>query len=169
MAGTYEEVQRKVELERMLELYNVSEEYSRYSVVCPPPVNVPHLSYELIRFLLKRKDIKDHWPNCPWYRQLDLYLSRNSDTFQYREFQHLDVRGASPEQEQEKEVATATSAEGGGDTRKDDKTGGSGSCSDIISLLVGRWGGGRVNGNGKDGHDKEEQVQDIDKTQQVSR
>jgi len=91
MAGTYESVYNRVELERMIELYLTTEEFSRYSAVFPAPFNIPLLCYELIRFFLKRTAINDHWPNCPWYKQLDLFLSRNSDEFHYREFHSLET------------------------------------------------------------------------------
>lgn len=45
MAGTYEATHSKVELERMLELYSVTEEFSRYSAVSPPPINIPVLCF----------------------------------------------------------------------------------------------------------------------------
>jgi hypothetical protein len=52
MAGTYEAVHEKVELERMLELYSVTEEFSRSSAVCPAPINIPvHLSESTMDYL----------------------------------------------------------------------------------------------------------------------
>lgn len=41
MAGTYAEVHSKVELERMLELYKVTDEFSRYCAASPAPLNIP--------------------------------------------------------------------------------------------------------------------------------
>ena len=43
MAGTYEATHSKVELERLLELYCVTEEFSRSAAVSPPPINIPVL------------------------------------------------------------------------------------------------------------------------------
>ena len=50
----------------MLDLYSVTEEFSRYCAASPAPLNVPFIIYEVVKFTIMRKEIKEHWPNVPW-------------------------------------------------------------------------------------------------------
>jgi len=50
----------------MLELYSVTDEFSRYCAASPAPLNIPIIIYEVVKFTIKRKEINQHWPNVPW-------------------------------------------------------------------------------------------------------
>ena len=78
MSNTYAQTNSQAQLATLLDYYDVTLEYSRYSSALPPPFNVLGLLYQLYLFGRRRNLIRKRWPKAGNFRRLDLFLSRNS-------------------------------------------------------------------------------------------
>ena len=78
MSNTYAQTNSQAQLATLLDYYDVTLEYSRYSSALPPPFNVLGLLYQLYLFGRRRSLIRKRWPKAGNFRRLDLFLSRNS-------------------------------------------------------------------------------------------
>ena len=90
MASTYESIQSQVELNLLLERYQLTDEFSRYSASLPPPLNVIGLLFQLVQFLYLRKTFYRRLPKTATVLQgLDLFLKRDSNNVRSCDFESL--------------------------------------------------------------------------------
>mmetsp|Transcript_34109 Transcript_34109/g.80903 ORF Transcript_34109/g.80903 Transcript_34109/m.80903 type:complete len:264 (+) Transcript_34109:15-806(+) len=123
MSHTFERIQKESERQWMINHYNSTNEYLRFAMALPSPLNVPGIFFELATFLLwfmnpeKRAVLRREFCGFTWQRSVAIFLSRNRNLFENELSDKAKRRPelSSSQSERRKKVQLATFME---DSRK---------------------------------------------------